>query len=424
MRIVYLYQYFKTRKGHGSTRSYEFVRRLRDAGHEVLVVTSTARIPEFTGRRSRGLIEGEIDGVEVWAVPSVYSNRMGFARRILEFMRFAVLSSIAVLRAPRPDVLFASSTPLTISIPALVGRLLRRVPLVFEVRDLWPEVPIGMGILRNPLLIALAKGLARTAYRRSARIVALSPGMRDGIVRHGIPPERVLVIPNGSDLDLFRPDLDGSALREQLGLAGDAFLVVHTGAMGLVNGLDFLIPVCERLQARCKEAAVCLVGDGGQRPRLESLAREAGLTNLRFLDPVPKEEMPIWLAAADLGLMLIRRIPVLEMNSANKFFDYAAAGLPCLMNYGGWKADLLRRYGAGLAVETDDPDRFSQAIVDLARDRTQLAEMVPKARRMAEVEFDRDRQFATLMECLQTAADRSGQADGGPGPQAPAGGAR
>jgi glycosyltransferase involved in cell wall biosynthesis len=403
MRVVYLYQYYKSLQGSGSTRAYEFVRRLHAAGHEVLVISSSAQLVGFVGRRRLGVIEGEVDGVPVWAVPSTYSNRMGYLSRILEFLRFAWLSSLAVLRTRRPDVIYASSTPLTVAIPALVGRILRGIPLVFEVRDLWPEVPEGMGILRNRLLVAAAKGLAGLTYRCSAGIIALSPGMRDGILKYGVPRERIAVIPNGSDLDLFRPGMEGAPLRRRHGLE-DAFVLVHTGAMGVVNGLEFLVPVCRILETQLPSAVVCLVGDGGQRERLESQARNARLANLRFYGPVPKEEVPEWLAAADLGLMLIRRLPILEMNSANKFFDYAAAGLPCVMNYGGWKADLLRTYEAGVAVESDDPGVFCAAIVALAQDPAGLEAMGRSARRMAEVEFDRDRQFSQLQECLRVAA--------------------
>ncbi len=402
MRVVYLYQYYKSRQGSGSTRAYEFVRRLRAAGHEVLVVSSSARLPGFAGRKRFGVIEGAVDGAEVWAVPSSYSNRMGYGARILEFLRFACLSSLAVLRARRPDLIFASSTPLTVAIPALIGRIFRRIPLVFEVRDLWPEVPEGMGILRNRLLLTAAKRLAGATYHRSAAIVALSPGMRDGVVRYGVPRERVAVIPNGSDLDLFRPDLSGAALRGRHGLE-HAFVLVHPGAMGVVNGLDFLLPVCQALEKTLPQAVVCLVGEGGQRARLEREARALKLANLRFYGPVSKDEMPEWLAAADVGLMLIRRLPILEMNSANKFFDYAAAGLPCLMNYGGWKAELLRKYRAGVAVESDDPETFSAVVAALARDPSGLEKMGRNARRMAEIEFDRDRQFAELQERLQVA---------------------
>jgi glycosyltransferase involved in cell wall biosynthesis len=404
MRVVYLYQYFKTRDGYGSTRAYEFASRLRHKGHEVLIITSTARIPEAAqGERRGGSFTVSIEGLDILAICSSYSSRMGFVRRVLEFLRFAIRSSLAVLRTPRPDLILASSTPLTIAIPALVGRIFRRIPLVFEVRDLWPEVPRGMGVVRSPILYSLARGLARLTYRKSRRIIALSPGMREGILRYGIPGERVVVIPNGSDLDLFRPGIDGTALRRRLGIAEGTFLIVHPGAMGIVNGLDFLLPVCRILESELPRALVYLIGDGLQRPHLQQRAEELRLVNLRFLDPVSKAEMPEWLAAADLGLMLIKRIPILEMNSANKFFDYAAAGLPCLMNYGGWKADLLRRYEAGRALETDDPEEFASAIVEFAADPDRLGAAGRGARRMAEAEFDRDRQFAEFLRVLEGA---------------------
>jgi glycosyltransferase involved in cell wall biosynthesis len=212
-----------------------------------------------------------------------------------------------------------------------------------------------------------------------------------------------VVIPNGSDLDLFHPGMDGSDLRRLQGISEDRFLVVHTGAMGIVNGLDFLIPVCEELARTFPRAIVYLVGEGGQRSRLEALARERDLRNLKCEGPVSKGDLPAWLAAADLGLMLIKRIPILEMNSANKFFDYAAAGLPCLMNYGGWKADLLTRYDAGLAVETDDAVVFAGAIARMAADPDRLRIMGVNTRRMAEAEFDRDKHFRMLEQTLEGA---------------------
>lgn len=420
MRILYLYQYFKTREGYGSTRAYEFVSRLLAAGHEVQVVTSTARLGDLSGPTKAGAIVAEIDGIPLLAVRSGYSNRMGFVRRVFEFLRFAMVSSWAVLRAPRPDLILASSTPLTIALPALVGRLFRKIPLVFEVRDLWPEVPAGMGILKSPILFRLSRALARLTYKKSERIIALSPGMREGVLRYSIPPERVVTIPNGSDLDLFDPNTDAASARRSLGLPEDAFLIVHPGAMGIVNGLDFLLPVCRIVAERLPNALFCLIGDGRQRPQLEVQARELRLKNLCFFDPVPKSEMPDWLAAADLGLMLIKRIPILEMNSANKFFDYAAAGVPCLMNYGGWKAELLRRYKAGRAVETDDAKEFATAIIEMASEPQMLQSSARNARRMAETEFDRDRHFEQLSEVIRAAVNTE---PGGGRPQNMAGSA-
>ena len=219
MHVLYLHQYFVTRSGVGGTRSYEFARRMVAEGHRVTMVTAADPREPWDGwlRRRR-----EVDGIEVVEVRGGYTDYVGgtargYGSRAIAFAGFALASSLAVLTLPRPDVVFATSTPLTIGIPGVVASLRHRRPLVFEVRDLWPEAPIQLGALRNPLLRWAARRFERFVYARSKHVVALSPGMRDGVVAAGVPADRVTVIPNASDLDLFSPERDGTAFRRRLG---------------------------------------------------------------------------------------------------------------------------------------------------------------------------------------------------------------
>jgi len=201
MKILYLHQYFVPPDSPGGTRSYEFARRLARRGHEVTVVTSCAAMkPDFADPTR--VTHREFDGIELIILPVAYGNEMSFTRRLAAFGQFAIQAAREILRE-RADVIFATSTPLTIAIPGLLGRYARDTPVVFEVRDLWPELPIAIGALDNPVAQTLARGLEWAAYHGASEIVALSPGVADGVARQGIPRDRITVIPNSCDTDDF-----------------------------------------------------------------------------------------------------------------------------------------------------------------------------------------------------------------------------
>ena len=188
MRIIYLHQYFTPPDRPGGTRSYEMARRLAAKGHGVTMITSSANLDE-TWAPSDGWHARELEGIRLEIVRVPYDNAMSFASRIRAFFRFAAAASRRVLKV-KGDVVFATSTPLTIILPALTAKLFLRIPLVFEVRDLWPDLPIAVGALRDPLARTAARWLEWAAYHASAHIVALSPGMARGVMRRGIPASR------------------------------------------------------------------------------------------------------------------------------------------------------------------------------------------------------------------------------------------
>src|SRR5688572_6919096 len=224
MRIVYLHQYFTTPEMSGGTRSYEIGRRLAARGHEVHMVTTVRNV---TPRGRRRWSRSESAGIHVHALPVPYSNRMSYARRIEAFMRFAWEAGREASRLGG-DLIYATSTPLTIAIPAVRAARHHRIPMVFEVRDLWPEVPVAVGALRNPVLIALARRLERFAYENAAHVIALSDGMRDGVVSTGQSPSRVTVVPNACDRELFDVGEEpGRSLRRQHEWLGNRPLVLY-----------------------------------------------------------------------------------------------------------------------------------------------------------------------------------------------------
>jgi glycosyltransferase involved in cell wall biosynthesis len=407
LRILYLHQYFQTPQCNGGTRSYEFAKRMIAAGHQVTVITSTAGLPE-PHRHATEHQKLELDGIPVLSIAVPYDNTMNYRQRIRAFLRFAIAASVAAVRQPA-DVIFATSTPLTIAIPAILARLWQRKPMVFEVRDLWPELPIAVGAIKNPILKSMAHALEWAAYHASKHVVALSPGMADGVMRRGLKAEQVTVIPNSCDIDLFDvPPERGIAFREKHGLGKDQPLVVYSGTFGLINGAGYLVDVAVAMRSILPEARFFLVGDGAERPRILRKAAKAGVLdqNLRVLDPMPKTEIVAVQSAATVATSLFLPIPAMENNSANKFFDALAAGRPIAINHGGWQADLLRESGAGIVLPYHDPEEAARLLAAFLTDTARLEAARAAARQLAQTQFARDHLYAKLDRVLLTAVGR------------------
>lgn len=416
MRIVYLHQYFVSPRATGrnvtGTRSYELATRFAQAGHEVHMVCSdwlgTSQPSPSSAEEDGGdgWRDEEIDGIHVHALPLPYSNRLDYAARIKVFLRFA-WKACRKAAALRGDIVFATSTPLTIAFPGLWASWIGSVPMVFEVRDLWPEAPRELGVLTNPALLWLAEGLERETYRRARHVVALSPGMRDGVIAAGVPPEQVTMIPNACDLTLFHPGVDGRAMREKLGL-GERVAFLYFGTMGPANGLGFVLDGAAELQRRGETRAVFVLhGDGKERPMLEARKNAENLENVIFSEPLEgKSKVAELVAAADVGMTIYKNLPVLYTCSPNKMFDTLAAGRPVLTNMPGWLGELVEDAGCGVFVRPDDSADFADQVQSLLARRQELPAMGLRARALAEKEFSRDVVAAQLLRLLEEVAGR------------------
>jgi glycosyltransferase involved in cell wall biosynthesis len=399
VRILYLHQFFVTREGTGGTRSYEFARHLVADGHEVTMVTAASGAGERT-----------VDGIRVVEVRGGYGDYvratgMGYGRRLLAFGRFAAAAAAAAVRGPRPDVVFATSPPLTMALPGIVAARRWRAPLVFEVRDLWPEAPIQMGALRSPVARRLARGLERFVYREAAEIVALSPGMCDGVIAAGVDPDRISLIPNASDVDLFSPAVDPGDLRSRAGVGEDDFVCAYFGTMGEANDLTQVVEAAALLKAR-GEAGVAFVlqGDGKRRGALEREVRDRALDNVVLLPAGDKHAAARLAAASNACLTLFKDVPILATNSPNKLFDTFAAGRPAIVNTDGWQRELVERHEAGLFVRPGDGADLADRVLHL-RDNPDVARRYGEnARRLAEREFDRRLLAERLRGVLERAA--------------------
>jgi len=395
MHILYLHQHFAIPSGSTGTRSYEFAKRWVLAGHRVTVICGHYDIGglEYTNHPQ------DIDGIKVIIVGTKYSNKMGFFKRVFSFISFMFSAFLAGLRQENIDIIYATSTPLTIGIPAIFLKIFKRKPFVFEVRDQWPEVPIELGVIKNPILIKSLLLLEKIIYKFSDAIVALSPGMAAGVKKIIGIQKPISIVPNCSDLEIFRPDIDGTKIREKFGWK-NKFLLVHFGAIGKANGLNFLLKVAEKLQT-VNDIHFVIIGDGSEKQRLISTAEDLKLVNVEFLGGIPKKNLPMYVAAADVCLVVFANYPILEHNSANKFFDSLAAGKPILLNNSGWQRDIVESNNAGLGCRLCDADEFVKNILYLKEHSEELQIMGRNARRIAEEKFDRSKLAQDVLVVLE-----------------------
>lgn len=389
MKVLYFHQHFSTPQGSTGIRSYEMAQRLLARGHEVTMVCGSYRggVTGLTGNFVSGFRRGVVNGVEVIEFDLSYGNADGFVKRSWTFLRFAFRSAWVAFTEPY-DVLFATTTPLTAGIPGILARWLRRKTFVFEVRDLWPELPRAMGVISNPVVLGAMGVLEWVSYRSAHRLVALSPGIADGIARLGVGRERIVTVPNGCDLDIFggyrtpwRPP----------GVSDSDLVAIFTGTHGIANGLDAVLDAATVLKARGRtDIKLLLIGDGQLKPALIQRATRESLCNVVFHDPVDKQALADLMAGCDLGMQILANVPAFYFGtSPNKFFDYLAAGIPVLINYPGWLADFVRETECGLVVPPEDPERFADALIMAADNRERLASMGGRAKELAVNEFDR-----------------------------------
>lgn len=390
MKILYLHQYFNTPQDSGGTRSYEMARRLVANGHRVELITSYRNVLEG-GMGS--WFETEECGIHVHWLPVPYSNAMTYRERILAFFKFA-FGAARKTSELQADVIFATSTPLTIALPAVYAARRKRIPMVFEVRDLWPELPIAIGALRGRIFIGAALLLERWTYRNSARIVALSPGMKTGIVSKGYLEEKVHLIPNSADLELFDVSNEvGQQFRQRFKWLGTRPLVVYTGTIGKINGVDYLVRLAVEVRESFPDVCFLVVGDGAERAKVRQMAQEWGVLGQNFfmLESLTKAEMPMVLSAADIATSLFIDLPEMWANSANKFFDALASGTPVAINYRGWQAELLKETNAGFVLDARDISIAASQLVQALRDKQWIKKAGMAARILAEERFSRDK---------------------------------
>jgi glycosyltransferase involved in cell wall biosynthesis len=390
MKLLYFHQHFSTPKGSTGTRSYEMAIRSLKEGHEVIMVCGSYNggktgltAPFKWGRRS-----GLVDGIKVIEFNLAYSNNDGFVKRALLFLLFAIRSIVIALTYSY-DVLFATTTPLTAGIPGIMARWVRGKTFIFEVRDLWPELPKAMGVITNPIVLNLMALLEYVSYKSAHRLIGLSPGICEGIASKGISKQKIIQISNGCDLELFANE---SLELRPIEFNPDELIFIYSGTHGIANGLDSVLNAVGILNERERGGyKIILIGSGREKQRLINRANVESLNNrIVFMDPISKEKLVSLLKASDVGLQILADVPAFYFGtSPNKFFDYLAIGLPVFTNYPGWVAELIENNQCGVSCEPSNAFKFADKIEYLLDNRELLKNMGLNSKKLAKKEFDR-----------------------------------
>ena len=398
MNILYIHQYFRTPYEPGGTRSYWISRELIDRGHSVTMLTTTdQQMASKTEHKT-------IDGINVIYINVPYENSMSVLQRLFSFIRF-MMKSLNIARKQRNlDLVLATSTPLTVGFPALVLKKIKKIPFVFEVRDLWPEVPIQMGALRNKFIIKLALWFEKRIYDNALHIIALSPGMEQGVLARNIAKDKVSMIPNMSKIDAFYPRAKNHELIQELGLSKTSFKVVYFGAMGLANAMEYVMEAIEKFE-NDPEIEFLFLGQGTMENVLKEKCMKLNLTNVKFFGNVPMAKLSEIVNFCDVSLVTFSDIPILATNSPNKLFDSLSAGKAIIVNSPGWTKDLVQDQKCGLFVNPEDANDLFQKIVLLKERPEMVLEMGKNARILAETKYDISilcKEFADIIDAQKS----------------------
>ena len=398
MHILLIHQAYVALDEAGGTRHAEMAHLLAERGHQVTIIASP--VSYLTGKtkndHQRWMEREQPDAnITVLRVYTYAALHRSFVTRVFVFLSFMVSSFYAGLRTHKVDLVWGTSPPIFQGFTTWLLSWLKGSKFLFEVRDLWPDFAIAVGVLKNPLLISLSKWLEHFLYKQADRLVVNSPGFIEHIRSKGI--QRIDLIPNGADPEMFSPDLKGEVFRASHGLIGK-FVVLYAGAHGLSNDLGVVLDAAVMLQGRA-DIQFVLVGDGKEKPSLLAKAQAHQLDNVTFVNPIPKNQIAGVMAAADACIAILKPIDMYKTTNPNKVFDYMAAGRPVILAIDGVIREVLEKHKAGIAVQPGDAQGIAYAVLKLADDPNGCAEM-GRAGRQAVLEFYNRDKFAKQLVAL------------------------
>ena len=395
MRFLVLTQYFPPENGAPQVRLAAFARVLRKLGHEVEVATAMPNYPTgriFEGYRGALYRRDDWDGIPVHRV-WLYAAMGAGLKRLLNYASFTATALFALWRARRPDYVFVESPPLFLSVPAMLAARLWRVPVIFNVADLWPDSVRDLGIMPNGPVLRAAERLEQWTYRQATYVSAVTEGIRATLLeRKGVPAAKVLLLPNGVDTEMFHPGPPEPDLARALGWQGKRVLL-YAGTLGIAQGLTVTLDAMAALRERAPDVLLAFIGDGSHRVALETAARDRGLANVRFYDACPPEYVARLYRCAWAGCASLKSLPLFDGARPSKIFPAMASGKPVVYSGAGEGARLVERARAGLVVRPEDPAALADAIARLAADPALATRLGAGGRRFVEAEL----QWSTLI---------------------------
>ncbi len=418
MKILYVSQYFPPEMGAPAARASELSRHWARMGHDVTVLTGfpnhpTGVVPlEWRPRLHRLRYNETVDCVRVvrtwlWPLPNRKAHE-----RIRNYLSFCISAAISGLTLSKPDVIIATSPQLLCALSGWWLAFWKRVPFIFEVRDLWPEslAAVGAGS-EGTLLHRILGAIAGFLYRHADRIVVVTPAFKNHLIRYwNVPGEKISIVENGVETDLFVPDSSALKLRRQMGLEG-RFLICYIGTMGNAHGLDTLLAAAEELRTSMPNAMFLLIGEGAEKQRIVELATSRRLANLQFLGQQPREQIPAYVSAADLCLVMLKKTELFKTVIPTKLLEYMACECPVIVAVDGQARQIIEEADAGVFVEPENHSALAKAVINLAQDPKRRRRMGTNGRQYIVNRLSRKktaRDYITVLQEMDVkAADRS-----------------
>lgn len=390
MKVLYIHQYFRTPEEGGAIRSYYLAKGMVDHGIEVELITSH--------NKPYSEIK-DIEGIKVHYLPVFYDNDLGFIKRVMAFYKFMRLVRKKARSIKQVDICYATSTPLTIGLSALKIKRELGIPYYFEVRDLWPEAPVQLGIIKNRFIKLYLEQVEKKVYKHADKIIALSPGIKEQIEWRQ-PHKVVEVIPNMSDIDFFKPETKDPEL-EVLFDVKDKMVVSYFGAIGAANHLEYLLAAANATLKAKLPVIFLIIGVGSQTEKLKYLAKHFELSNVRFIQFQNKHNLKRLLNITDAAYVSFAKKPILETNSPNKFFDALASGKLIITNTKGWVKDICEKDNCGFYYDPNKPENFVTHLKEFLQEKEQLQKYQSNSRLVGETQFSRKAQVEKLINILK-----------------------
>jgi len=417
VRILFLTHYFPPEVNAPASRTHEHCRAWVAAGHDVTVITGVPNHPRgelFAGCRNAWIQEERVDGIRVIRTWMYLSPNEGFAGRICNYVLFAVTAVLASFRTDRPDVVVATSPQFFCGLAGMVVSRLKRRPFVLEVRDLWPESIVQLGQLKPGPLLSLLEWIERVLYRSAAGIVVNTGTFPAHIEKRGVPADRIELVYNGIDVDLFRPLARDEALLAEHGLAGK-FIVAYIGTLGLAHGILTLVETASLAAAEPPAAGArplhfLIVGDGAGRAELEAEIAKRGLENVTLLGLQPRSEMPRWIASVDLLVVLLRDLAIFTSVIPSKIFEFLAQERPVVVSAPkGEIRTLVEKSGSAYSIDAEQPGTLMD-VIRASRERPEeAAAMARRGREWVAAGFDRTELAGRMLSFLERTVANKGR---------------
>lgn len=391
MKILYVHQYFKTPEEGGAVRSYHIAKGMVDAGHSVELITS---------HNKRGYQKVMIEGITVHYLPISYSNSMNSFSRVRSFYKFVSMATGVAQKIEAIDLCYATSTPLTVAYVALKLKEKLGIPFVFEVRDLWPDAPIELGVIKYKFLKDYFYSLEKKVYKEANTIIALSPDIKKSIESKIDNHNKVAMIPNFSDCEFFEPSIKHPYLERKYGCI-ENITISYLGAIGKANHLEYLLNIAKECTKSGLLVNILIGGEGSELERLKKIKFRDRLDNVKFLGGLSKKEVRDVLSVSDATYTSFLNKPVLGTGSPNKFFDSLAAGKLSIVNSKGWLKDIVESEKCGFYADPNSPKELVE-LFQKYMDKDQLILAQKNARKLAEIQFSKVEKVKELVSLLES----------------------